>query len=232
MEDNMSVFITAEKFPGPTSRASELELHGEFIEPSNARASVIFVHGCGSARHSDHDRVIAEYLTHHGYGALLLDILTPGEEVADIGAGSYRFNPEFLAHRLTVATDKLVHVYEPELPVAYVGVGSGAAAALIAASRRPMYVKAVICRSGTPDLAGKELALVRAPTLFVVGSGDRAGVESNQRAYNQMPDCERDLVVIPGGSHLLDEPTSTEQLQRSILRWLNMYVGNTETFRN
>lgn len=228
----MSGITSTEKQVAQSSRASELELHGEFIEPANARASVVFVHGCGSARHSPHDRAVAEFLTHHGFGALLLDILTPGEEAVDIELGSYRFNPEFLAHRLTVATDKLVHVYEPELPVAYIGIGSGAAAALIAASRRPVYVKAVICRSGTPDLAGKDLALVRAPTLFVVGSGDRAGVESNQRAYNQMPQCERDLVVIPGGSHLLDEPASIQQLQRSILRWLNMYVGNTETYRN
>jgi putative phosphoribosyl transferase len=208
-----------------TLRLEQLVGHGEFVEPATARATVVFVHGCGSARHSPHDRTLAEFLVKHGYATLLLDVLTPPEEAADIQNGSYRFNPQLLAHRLVTATDKLTNLIEPELPVAYIGVGTGAAAALIAASRRPASVAAVICRGGRPDLAeSADIAMVRSPTLLIVGGDDAPGVASNRQAYAQLT-CERDLLVVSGAGHLLDDHTTMRQTERAILRWLNQFVG-------
>lgn len=204
--------------------AEDVRIHGEFVEPATARASVIFVHGSGSARHSPHDQALARFLNRHGYATLLLDILATEEEQADIQSGAYRFNIELLAHRLLVASDKLANFYEPELPYAYVGVGTGAAAALVAASRRPERVAAVICRNGCPDLAGKDLAYVRAPTLLIAGGEDAEGLASNQRAYAQLQG-PRDLLVIPGAGHLLDDPSSIRELEQAILRWLDMHVA-------
>lgn len=107
--------------------------------------------------------------------------------------------------------------------MAYVGVGSGAAAALIAAARRPHAVAAVICRSGEPDLAANEIHSVRTPTLFLVGGTDAQGIASSRRAFEQL-ECERDLIFIPGAGHLLDDPASNTQMQQAILRWLNTHV--------
>ena len=199
------------------------QIGGELTVPAHARGIALFVHGSGSARHSQHDRFIAEHLNDHGYGTLLLDVLTPREETQDIQRGTHRYNIELLAHRILAASNKLTNLYEPGLPLAYIGIGTGAAAALLAASRRPSIAATIVCRSGRPDLAGPQLQAVRAPTLLLVGGNDVEGMNANRKAYGWM-ECKRELCVIPGADHLFDEPGCIECVARIIGEWLDKYV--------
>lgn len=199
------------------------KISGELTVPARARGIAVFVHGSGSARHSQHDRFVAEYLQDHGFGTLLLDVLTLSEEAQDLQRGSYRMNIELLAHRILTASDKLTNLYEPGLPLAYIGVGTGAAAALVAAARRPSIAAAIVCRSGRPDLASFQLESVRTPTLLLVGGNDVEGMEANRRAYGKLA-CVRELCVIPGADHLFDGPGDIECVAKIITEWLTKHV--------
>lgn len=176
---------------------------------------MVFAHGSGSGRFSPRNRQVAEALQGHGTGTLLLDLLRPDEE----GDRAKVFDIELLSERLTVATRWVRE--QPELaalPVGYFGASTGAGAALMAAATIPGEVAAVVSRGGRPDLAGARLAEVRAPTLMIVGGRDEVVLELNREALAKLPG-EAELVVIPGATHLFEEPGALEEVARLAAEW-------------
>src|SRR5438067_12938534 len=158
-------------------------LTGDLVMPSRAAGLVLFAHGSGSSRHSPRNRFVASVLHQGEFATLLLDLLTPAEEQVDLATGHLRFDIELLAERLLEGTDWLQRETETrQLPLAYFGASTGAAAALVAAAERPQLIQAVVSRGGRPDLAGSALQKVEAPTLLIVGGEDRSVIGLNQRA--------------------------------------------------
>ena len=201
----------------PIGRVS---LEGNLIVPPGAQAVVLFAHGSGSSRFSPRNRFVAEALNEAGLATLLLDLLTGDEETIDAHTRHLRFDIELLADRLVGATDWLCQ--EPEtkgLSVGYFGASTGGGAALVAAARRPQAVAAVVSRGGRPDLAGAALAEVRAPTLLVVGGEDVPVIELNQVAFAQLGTAEKQLVLVPGATHLFEEPGALEDVARLATDW-------------
>ena len=181
-------------------RAGLVRLPGHLTLPDRAAGIVVFAHGSGSSRSSPRNRYVADVLNRARLGTLLFDLLTTAEEqdranVFDIG---------LLASRLAGATDWL-RARAPDLPAGYFGARTGAAAALVAAAGPGADVAAVVSRGGRPDLAGPGLGYVRAPTLLIVGGGDEVVLGLNRRAQAELR-CENELVVVPGATHLFDEP--------------------------
>jgi putative phosphoribosyl transferase len=182
--------------------AGSVRLPGRLVVPDEAAALVVFSHGSGSSRHSPRNGYVASVLNRAGLGTLLFDLLAPGEErdranVFDIG---------LLARRLTAATGWLrASPAAAGVPVGYFGASTGAAAALAAAARPGADIAAVVSRGGRPDLAGPQLGSVRAPTLLIVGQYDETVLGLNRRARGELR-CENELAVVPGASHLFEEP--------------------------
>ena len=205
-----------------TADASRL---GAYLEvPENARAVVLFAHGSGSSRFSPRNRLVAQAFNANGYGTLLLDLLTKDEHVRDETTREYRFDIPLLAGRLVHAVDWLRD--EPRLahlPVATFGASTGAAAALIAAAERPADIKAVVSRGGRPDLAGEALPDVAAPVLLIVGGEDAPVIALNRRAATRL-NCVHRTVIVPGATHLFEEPGKLEEVQRLALDWLDEHV--------
>jgi putative phosphoribosyl transferase len=201
--------------------AGTARLAGHFRVPAGCSGFVVFAHGSGSSRHSPRNRYVASVLEDAGIGTLLMDLLTPNEEAHR----SSTFDIALLAGRLEAATDWLRA--QPEAkgkPVAYFGASTGAAAALWAAAQRPSQVAAIVSRGGRPDLAGPRLADVEAPTLLVVGGKDEVVLGLNRKAQAQLS-CPTDLVVIPGATHLFEEPGALEQVARLALDWFLRYLA-------
>lgn len=197
----------------PTGRA---ELHGHLVVPQGASGVVIFAHGSGSSRHSARNRFVAEVLRQAGIGTLLFDLLTAEEA----GRRANVFDVELLAGRLLEATRWLRARTEvdgagaqphggTEVPLGYFGASTGAAAALWAATEPGNEIAAVVSRGGRPDLAGPRLAMVKAPTLLIVGSRDETVLELNRRAEAELR-CPHRLAVVPGATHLFEEPGTLE----------------------
>jgi len=184
---------------------------------------VIFAHGSGSSRHSPRNQAVARRLQDEGFGTLLLDLLTTREETAEQRGGRLRFDVEALADRLLVATGWLERSDQPPSSVGYFGASTGAAAALIAAARQPEGISAVVSRGGRPDLAGPWLARVRAPTLLVVGGDDHDVLELNEQALAQLPG-DKSLEIVPGASHLFEEPGALEQVADLAAEWFRRYL--------
>ena len=199
--------------------AGEVTLAGDLTVPEGAVALVVFAHGSGSSRLSPRNRQVASALQERGLGTLLFDLLTPAEERIDRQTAALRFNIELLSARLVGAVDWVSS--EPAtavLPVGLFGASTGAAAALVAAAARPALVSAVVSRGGRPDLAGPALPLVVAPTLLIVGGEDHVVLELNRRAQQQMR-AETQLVVIPGATHLFEEPGALEAVSELAADW-------------
>ena len=193
-------------------------LIGDLGLPANARAVVLFAHGSGSSRHSRRNRAVARVLRESGLATLLIDLLTRREEAEDAVTGHLRFDIGLLARRLIAVTDWLRE--EPatgRLPVGYFGASTGGGAALVAAAERP-EVFAVVSRGGRPDLAGPALPRVKAPTLLIVGGDDVPVIEMNREAMAQMR-AEVRLVIVPGATHLFEEPGALEQVAELAARW-------------
>src|SRR6266853_5035202 len=189
-----------------TIPAGRVKLDGNLIVPDDAQGVVLFVHGSGSSRHSPRNRFVAQTLNHAGLATLLFDLLTPEEESVDIHTREHRFDIGLLAERLGFATDWILQ--EPAgrgLRIGYFGSSTGSGAALVAAATRPDDVSAVVSRGGRPDLAGAALGKVRAPTLLIVGGDDDVVIGMNREAMAQMR-CEVQLELIPGATHLFEEP--------------------------
>ena len=189
---------------------------------------VIFAHGSGSSRHSPRNQAVAHRLQGDGFGTLLLDLLTTREETAEQRGGRLRFDVETLADRLLVATSWLERSDQPPSSVGYFGASTGAAAALIAAARQPEGISAVVSRGGRPDLAGPWLARVRAPTLLVVGGDDHDVLELNAQALAQLPG-EKSLEIVPGASHLFEEPGTLEQVADLAAEWFRRYLPRPQS---
>jgi alpha-beta hydrolase superfamily lysophospholipase len=199
-------------------------LGGSLVVPPDARGIVLFAHGSGSSRFSSRNRQVAAGLQNAGFATLLFDLLLPAEEAEDEYTGAYRFDVELLARRLGAATRWAREEPEiAELPMAYFGTSTGAAAALIAAADEP-HVGAIVSRGGRPDLAGDALARVIAPTLLIVGGADTLVVELNKRALQKLGSPIKELAVIPGATHLFEEPGALEQVTRLAVDWLRRYL--------
>jgi len=192
--------------------------------PERALALVIFAHGSGSSRFSSRNRRVAETLNAAHYATLLLDLLTQQEEMIDVRTAEFRFDIPLLGRRVAAATDwAAAHSALGELPIAYFGASTGAAAAMIAAAERP--AAAVISRGGRPDLAGDALLQVKAPTLLIVGGADGPVIEWNQAAMRRMR-TKIELAIVPGATHLFEEPGALEQVERLAVDWLNWHIGS------
>ena len=208
--------------------AGTIALEGDLVVPAGAPGVVVFAHGSGSSRHSPRNRLVARTLERAGLGTLLMDLLTPGEEAVDATTAHLRFDIGLLAERLVGATDWLTRDPETrDLSVGYFGASTGAGAALVAAAERPYIVGAFVSRGGRPDLAGPALARVRAPTLLIVGGDDHPVIGLNQEAFDQLR-CEKRLAIVPGATHLFEEPGALDQVARLAREWFERYLVPTQ----
>ena len=200
-------------------------LSGNLTIPDDAIALVLFAHGSGSSRHSPRNQFVARTLNGAGLGTLLFDLLTPEEEALDIYTREHRFNIGLLAERLVHAT-KWIRQQEAsrDLRIGYFGSSTGGAAALVAAADLPQDAGAVVSRGGRPDLAGDALPRVQAPTLLIVGGNDDIVIELNEMARDQMR-CEVKLEIIPGATHLFEEPGALEQVAKLARDWFVAHIG-------
>jgi dienelactone hydrolase len=198
-------------------------IDGDLVVPEGARGVVCFAHGSGSSRHSIRNKRVAAALQRAGFATLLFDLLTVQEEVVDERTRALRFDIALLGRRLVLVTDALAA--EPRvgaLPVGYFGASTGAAAALVAAAQRPS-VKAIVSRGGRPDLAGDALAHVSAPTLLIVGELDREVLELNREAAARIP-APTVLVIVPGATHLFEEPGALDVVADLATRHFSRYL--------
>lgn len=204
--------------------AGQAVLEGSLAIPHNAGGIVLFAHGSGSSRHSPRNRYVAAILQQSRLATLLLDLLTPDEEAVDLRTRQLRFDIELLAQRLVSATDWLARERETQrLAIGYFGASTGAGAALVAAAERPEVVRAVVSRGGRPDLAGAALPLVRAPTLLIVGGNDVPVIGMNEDAMARMR-SEVQLEIVPGATHLFEEPGALEEVARLAREWFVQHL--------
>jgi predicted alpha/beta-hydrolase family hydrolase len=200
-------------------------LHGDIVVPEAAQGVVLFAHGSGSSRHSPRNRSVAAELQRAGLGTVLVDLLTPKEERLDARTGQLRFDIRLLGARVIALTDWLgQHKLTAALRVGLFGASTGAAAALVAAAARPGSIFVVVSRGGRPDLAGELLSLVRQPTLLIVGERDEVVIELNRKALQQLS-AETRLVIVPGATHLFEEPGALEQVARLACDWFVEHLG-------
>lgn len=198
-----------------------VHLQGDLVIPDSAQGLVLFAHGSGSSRHSPRNRSVATVLQHSGLATLLLDLLTSDEEDIDRRTRQLRFDIRLLATRLVNTTDWLLATPATQhLPIGYFGASTGSAAALIAATQRPEAVKAIVSRGGRPDLAGDALLNVQAPTLLIVGGDDFPCVGLNEDALTMLQRAPgKRLEIVPGASHLFEEPGALEQVAVLARQW-------------
>ena len=194
-------------------------LSGDLVVPERAEGIVVFAHGSGSGRHSPRNQYVAGILQQGMLATLLLDLLTDAEEQVDLESGHLRFDIGLLARRLLEATDWLQQeATTGDMSVGYFGASTGAGAALVAAADRPSLINGIVSRGGRPDLAGSALPRVKAPTLLVVGSEDHQVAELNRPALTKLR-CERKLSIVPGATHLFEEPGTLEQVAIQARDW-------------
>src|SRR5437016_980257 len=207
-------------------QAGPAALDGNLSIPENATALVLFVHGSGSSRHSPRNQFVARTLNNAGLATLLFDLLTPEEDAIDARTAELRFNIELLGERLVHATKWAKQQEQTRnLRIGYFGSSTGAAAALVAAAELPQDAGAVVSRGGRPDLAGAALPKVQAPTLLIVGGRDDIVIELNEQARNQMR-CEVKLEIIPGATHLFEEPGALEHVAKLASDWLIDHIAH------
>jgi putative phosphoribosyl transferase len=204
--------------------AGRAVLHGNLNIPENASALVLFAHGSGSSRHSPRNRFVARTLNEAGLATLLFDLLTPEEEAIDMQTREHRFNIDLLAVRLGHATKWAKQQEQTSnLGLGYFGSSTGGAAALRATVDAPQNVDAVVSRGGRPDLAGEALPKVKAPTLLIVGGNDDIVIELNEQARDKMR-CEAKLEIIPGATHLFEEPGALEKVAQLASQWFSRHL--------
>jgi len=201
-------------------------LPGDLGFPAQAQAHgiVLFAHGSGSSRHSPRNQFVARALERRGLATLLIDLLTPEEEAIDDRTAQYRFDVEMLAARLATIVDWLRRRKETSsLPIGVFGASTGGGAALMAAAARSKEIAAVVSRGGRPDLAGNALPLVAAPTLLIVGGLDAPVVQMNREAMRQMR-AKVTLEIVPGATHLFEEPGALERVAELGGDWFGRYL--------
>ena len=199
-------------------------IEGDLSVPLDSRATVLFAHGSGSSRYSPRNKYVARILNASGVSTLLLDLLTNHEEFEDRQTAHLRFDIGLLADRLVTATDWVSSRSSPETRhIGFFGASTGAAAALVAATRRPKIIEAVVSRGGRPDLAGSVLSAVRAPTLLIVGEYDETVIELNRQAAAQLQ-AEHKLEIVPRAGHLFEEPGALEQVAYLARLWFEDHL--------
>lgn len=202
-----------------------VELEGELVLPAKAPGLVLFAHGSGSSRHSPRNQYVAGALREAGLATLLFDLLTSEEEQAEALTRHLRFDIGLLAKRLSAVTRWALHqAISSDISVGFFGASTGAAAALVAAAELGESVAAVVSRGGRPDLAGDALERVRASTLLMVGGEDRPVISLNEEAYDRLR-CEKALRIIPGASHLFEEPGTLEIVARMAADWFSEHFA-------
>ena len=205
--------------------AGSVIVEGNLDIPPAAGGIVLFAHGSGSSRHSPRNRFVAQSLREHGLATLLVDLLTAEEEKVDVRSAHLRFDIPLLAERLVGVTDWLSGDPRTEdLEIGCFGASTGAAAALVAAAERPTAVKAVVSRGGRPDLAGDALKRVRAPTLLIVGGDDEPVIGLNRMALAELQMEDKRLVIVPGATHLFEEPGALEEVARLASEWFAQHL--------
>jgi pimeloyl-ACP methyl ester carboxylesterase len=198
--------------------AGGVTLEGDLGVPDQAYGLVVFAHGSGSSRHSPRNRGVARQLQQARLATLLMDLLTPAE-------GDLRFDIPLLAQRLVDVTDwTLGHPEIGAIPLGYFGASTGAAAALMAAADRPQAVSAIVSRGGRPDLAGPSLRRVHVPTLLIVGGEDVPVIGFNRQACEELRG-ERRLVIVPGATHLFEEPGALDVVARLAREWFEQHLS-------
>ena len=214
-------YATHDEVQVPVSGA---EIYGDLRMPDRAFGLVIFAHGSGSSRFSRRNRHVAQQLNEARLATVLADLLTPQEEAVDERTMQLRFDIQLLAQRLVGAADWLLaHPRTGRLAMGLFGASTGAGAALVAASQRPDVVAAVVSRGGRPDLAGAALQQVRAPTLLIVGGADVPVIGLNEQALARLPG-EKRLVIVPGATHLFEEPGTLEEVARLARDWFARHL--------
>ncbi len=211
--------------PAPTQQALRITVGGgvllaaDLSLPARATGLVLFAHGSGSSRFSPRNRQVAKVLNEAGLATVLADLLTPAEEDADSRGGHHRFDVVLLAERLTAVAQYLALLQTTgPLPMGLFGASTGAAAALLAASRLRSEVRAVVSRGGRCDLAEQALEHVHAPTLLIVGGDDLPVVELNRRALLLLT-CEKQMAIVPGASHCFEEPGALDAVAALARDW-------------
>ena len=209
-----------------TVDAGGISLEGTLSIPRDAQGIVLFAHGSGSSRFSARNRYVAGVLQSNGMATLLFDLLTRDEDVLDQVTRELRFNISLLARRFVAAAQDVAGRADLKaLPLGYFGASTGTAAALIAAAERPEVASAVVSRGGRPDLAGNALQLVRAPTLLIVGGNDEPVIELNRQALAKLGSAEKELIIVPGATHLFEEPGTLEQVSKLAVQWFNRHFA-------
>jgi fermentation-respiration switch protein FrsA (DUF1100 family) len=203
--------------------ADGVTLEGALVIPMDARGVVLFAHGSGSSRHSPRNNYVARVLQAGALGTLLIDLLTEREDATY----ETRFDIDLLARRLTATTEWLgAQPATQHLDMGYFGASTGAAAALRAAADVGSRIKAIVSRGGRPDMAESALDRVQAPTLLIVGGRDDVVIELNQLAFDRLRGV-KELVIVPGATHLFEEPGALEEVSRLAARWFGRYLGST-----
>jgi dienelactone hydrolase len=201
-----------------------IKLEGKLFFPQDAVGIVLFVHGSGSSRLSPRNQSVANVLNQANIATLLFDLLTYDEERIDQFTGELRFNIEFLADRLTAVTTWVSQQTEISgLPLGYFGASTGAAAALLATASQENKIKAIVSRGGRPDLAEKLLSRVNSPTLLIVGGEDKLVIKLNELAMAKMS-CIKQLEIVPGATHLFEEPGTLEVVAEIATNWFLKYL--------
>jgi dienelactone hydrolase len=199
-------------------------LPGDLGMPSDPHGIVLFAHGSGSSRHSSRNQFVARTLERRDLATLLIDLLTPEEEVVDDRTAEYRFDIPMLAGRLVTIVDWLRgHKETASLPIGLFGASTGGGAALIAAAGRPREIAAVVSRGGRPDLAGEALGKVLTPTLLIVGGLDTPVIQMNRDAMKQMRGDVK-LEIVPGATHLFEEPGTLERVAELAGNWFARHL--------
>ncbi len=202
----------------------QISLRGKLDVPAKASSVVLFAHGSGSSRLSPRNQFVAEVIRKAGLGTLLFDLLTPNEEAIDAQTRHLRFDITMLARRLAAATEWIKNREETShLRIGYFGASTGAAAALIAAAEFGNGIRAVVSRGGRPDLAGEALPRVTAPTLLIVGGLDEVVIRLNEEALAQLR-CVKKLKIVPGATHLFEEPGTLEEVARLAADWFRLQL--------
>jgi len=200
-------------------------IEGSLVIPTGAKSIVLFAHGSGSGRFSPRNRYVAKMLNDCEIGTLLVDLLTKEEEAADAATAEFRFNIDLLSERLVSATNWLRKQQSTrDLILGYFGASTGAAASIIAATKFPEAVRAIVSRGGRPDLAMEYLPRVRAPTLFIVGGRDSVVIDLNKKAMERLQ-VEGKLEVVPGATHLFEEPGKLQEVAKLSVDWFVAHFG-------
>lgn len=202
-----------------------ITLEGNLGMPDNPQGVVLFAHGSGSSRFSPRNQFVARVLREAEIATMLIDLLTLQEEEEDRYTGHLRFDIDLLSQRVVGATNWLsTNPVTRNLKIGYFGASTGAAAALVAAAEHPVAVGAVVSRGGRPDLASSHLPRVQAPTLLIVGSRDTQVIELNRMALSLLQ-CEKKLEIVPGATHLFEEPGTLEKVAELASQWFKRYLA-------